>query len=111
MEGNGIERHINNSIERADVKNTVSQAAKDAVTAIALKYNISPTNAGDADRAIDEMLLHYESTGDHEKMSDLQNMAMDAAIDVFHALGYNQPEIMQDFMNEMQKALGHLVKG
>lgn len=106
MEG-GIERRIDTLKLRTEVKSLVSQAAKEAVTEIALKYGIAPQNAGSADRAIDEALLAYESTGDHEHLPDLKNIALDAATDIFHSLGFNQPELMTDFMNEMNKVLGH----
>ena len=106
MEGK-FERRIINLEERSDTKALVMRAAKEAVTEVALKYEMSPENAGAADRAIEDMIINYESTSDHEKIPDLKNMAYDAAEDIFRTLGYTQPEIMRDFLSRMNKGLGH----
>jgi hypothetical protein len=97
--------HVKEAKEQADVRGKVVDAAIYAIQEADLLYKIGKVGAESAIQAVKDDVAEYVSTGPDE-LSDIRNIAQDAAEGIFRKLGFDSQEMIKDFNGTLNEQLG-----
>lgn len=100
-----LESTTKNIKERAQAKSMVVEATRKALDRIDTLHRIGEANVLAAMTNVNRDVGEYVSGGAREKISDLRNIAQDAAEGVLRKLGYTDAAMMADFNAVLNKQL------
>jgi uncharacterized membrane protein len=91
--------------EKAEAKSIVTQAALHSLKKISDAHKLGEGVVRNAGEAVKQDLGEYLSTGTKENISDLRNIAQDAAEGILRDLGFDSPEILSEFNKDLDEQL------
>lgn len=92
--------------EEADNRVRVVDAALCALQDADVLHHIGKKTVELAIGAVEREVEEYVAAAGPEALSDVRNIAQDAAEDILIALGYDMPEMLKDFNDTLNERLG-----